>query len=58
MKSRVKTYEVNRDKAVELIVNNSRLTWEVVNRYTNSQLRTILAAENFNNRRIHYKANF
>jgi hypothetical protein len=38
-----KTYKVNRKKAIELAMNHNNVTREVAERYTDSELKEVLA---------------
>lgn len=56
MKARVKTYEVSRDKAVELAANHNCVSREVAERYTDSELKEVLW--NMGGRTFRFKAKF
>ena len=46
MKAKVKTYEVNREKAVEMAVLVNGVSKEVAQRYTDSELKEVLRVLN------------
>lgn len=56
MKARVKTYEVSREKAVELVANHNCVSREVAERYTDSELKEAL--RHMGGRTFRIKANF
>ena len=56
MKARVKTYEVNRDKAVELVSNHNCVSRDVASGYSDSELKEVL--RHMGGRTFRFKANF
>lgn len=56
MKARVKTYEVNRDKAVELVSNHNCVSRDVAAGYSDSELKEVL--RHMGGRTFRFKANF
>lgn len=56
MKARVKTYEISRERAVEIAMNHNCVSREIAERYTDGELKEVL--RHVSGGTIRLKANF